>query len=302
LIFVAPSKFIAASENKPGFFSRDVVDERVFFNRNLDLVDGVALVCGGREHCLPDYKIDRRNFPYFGLEWVASGRGTVCLNKTQERLEAGSFFLYGPRIAHQISTDSPNRLVKYFVDFTGPAALPLLKKYGLRPGQVGLVCNAAAMADFFDHLVESGLRSGKTNVRLGRLLLECLFAAVSEHRLNLDGRNGQAHSTYLKCRSFMELNFRSIQSVAQVAQNCHLDPAHLSRIFSKFSGESPHKLLERLKMNAAAVQLVRRNALAKQVAAEFGYADPYHFSKAFKRVHSLSPAAYREARQTGITP
>jgi AraC-like DNA-binding protein len=45
-------------------------------------------------------------------------------------------------------------------------------------------------------------------------------------------------------------------------------------------------------MKSAALHLIRHNALIKETADYFGYADPYHFSKSFKRIHGLSPENY----------
>jgi AraC-like DNA-binding protein len=36
--------------------------------------------------------------------------------------------------------------------------------------------------------------------------------------------------------------------------------------------------------------------LVKQVAAELGFDDPFHFSRAFKNIFGLSPEAFRRLR------
>lgn len=52
----------------------------------------------------------------------------------------------------------------------------------------------------------------------------------------------------------------------------------------------------RLKMNVAAVRLHAPGTLVKQVAAELGFSDPFHFSRAFKSIFGLSPEAFRRLR------
>jgi AraC family transcriptional activator of pobA len=49
-------------------------------------------------------------------------------------------------------------------------------------------------------------------------------------------------------------------------------------------------------MAQAARALQRNDTLIKQVAFELGFADPFHFSRAFKKVFGLSPAAFRKLR------
>jgi AraC-like DNA-binding protein len=45
-------------------------------------------------------------------------------------------------------------------------------------------------------------------------------------------------------------------------------------------------------MNRAADLLLNSGKLVKQVAEELRFADAYHFSRAFKKVHGLSPVQF----------
>jgi AraC-like DNA-binding protein len=51
-------------------------------------------------------------------------------------------------------------------------------------------------------------------------------------------------------------------------------------------------------MNIAAEFLVEHGGLVKEVAQRVGFADPYHFSRAFKAVHGVAPRALLRYRQT----
>jgi AraC-like DNA-binding protein len=46
-------------------------------------------------------------------------------------------------------------------------------------------------------------------------------------------------------------------------------------------------------MARAASLLLDRALPVREVGTEVGFEDPYHFSKAFKRVYGLSPQAFR---------
>ena len=70
----------------------------------------------------------------------------------------------------------------------------------------------------------------------------------------------------------------------------------LCRLFSRFDNQSPYQYLMQLKMGAAAQRLQQEGTLVKQVAYELGFSDPFHFSRAFKKVFGLSPAAFRKLR------
>ena len=64
----------------PEFFSPHVRTARRFY---LDLVPPetatLAVLCGGYERCAPEYVIQRESFPYWSIEFVARGKGSLVL-------------------------------------------------------------------------------------------------------------------------------------------------------------------------------------------------------------------------------
>jgi AraC-like DNA-binding protein len=52
----------------------------------------------------------------------------------------------------------------------------------------------------------------------------------------------------------------------------------------------------RLKMNVATERLQDPGTLVKQVAAELGFSDPFHFSRVFKSVFGVAPETFRRLR------
>ena len=75
-----------------------------------------------------------------------------------------------------------------------------------------------------------------------------------------------------------------------------MNPPYLCRLFRRYDQQTPYQYLMRLKMNAAAERLQDPGALVKQVAAELGFGDPFHFSRVFKSIFGLSPEAFRRLR------
>ena len=126
------------SKTPPAFFSPQVLEARRFY---LDLAPPaskpLAVVCGGCECCAPDYAIHRSTFPYYSIELVVRGRGRSALGGQESSLLPGAVFSYGPGVAQDITTETADPLVKYFVDFTGRAGARLLRQYALGAGQRG---------------------------------------------------------------------------------------------------------------------------------------------------------------------
>ena len=284
-------------DSPPDFFSPQVSHARRFYldlhpTRNRPL----SVVCGGVEQTAPDYAIHRTTFPFYSIEYVAAGRGTVRLQNRTHTLQGGRLFSYGPGIRHDISTDRARPLVKYFVDFAGAAARPLLRACRLPPGTLSEVFPPNALQALFEELIHSGVSGAPSAPELCAKILECLALKLRDARAPLDSVETLSFVTYQQCREHLQKNFMRLKSLHQLAQECRLDAAYLCRLFRRYDHQSPYRHLLRLKLNLAAEWLQQPGALVKQVAARAGFADPFHFSRAFKSFLGVSPDAFRRLR------
>jgi AraC-like DNA-binding protein len=279
---------------EPAFISKQVESGAYYF---LDLDPSprapLTVVCGGREVCGAAYRIDRQKFPYHSIELVASGRGSVTLDGTRHRLQPGVLFRYGPGIAHEMAVEPGSRLLKYFVDFTGTACARLLADgpwSSLQPLQLAEPARAQAI---YEELLRVGARQTPLAGRLCALLLQQLVLLAADEAVPAAGLDSAAWATYRRCREHMEAHYASVRSLGDLAAACGTSAAHVCRLFRRYGARSPYQALLRLKMARAASLLLDRALPVRQAGAEVGFEDPYHFSKAFKRVHGLSPQAFR---------
>jgi AraC-like DNA-binding protein len=281
--------------SQPAFFSRQVKYVRSFY---LDLAPPadarLAVVCGGFERCHPDYVIDRATFQYLGLEFVASGTGQLSLGDQQTALVPGLVFCYGPGVAHRIVADQENPASKYFVDFVGTEAADQLQACRLSPGALCHVDSPADIQRAFDDLIHDGLRGGAMAASLCSSRLQYLILRIAAALSPAHEDHTAAFSTYMRCRRHIEDHHLRLMQLQEVARECGVDEAYLCRLFGRYDRQSPYQYLTRLKMNRAAKQLEDQGRLVKQVAAELGYRDVFHFSRAFKNVFGVSPRGFRE--------
>lgn len=280
------------NRHPPRFFSALVSSARRFY---LDLSPPrripLAVVSGGCEHCAPRYQVRRRDFPYWGVEFVAGGEGVLHMGRRIWSLAAGTVFVYGPGIAHEITHDPQRPLVKYFVDFSGTRARPLLGEAGLVPGVACQTSAPAEVAALFDELIRTGLRGAPRDPRLAPLVLEQLLLRLGDTAIPHGSSTTAAFATYRRCRNLLEGRWMHLRSLGQLAAECHVDAAYLCRLFRRFDHHSPYKTLQRLRMNLAAQRLLTGTPI-KAVAAELGFSDPFHFSRVFKGVMGLSPSRF----------
>lgn len=276
-----------------GFFSLQISEARRFY-RDLAPRPGarMAVVSGGCEHCAPDYRIDRPGFRYYSVEFVAGGAGELSLCGVTHRLTPGTVFSYGPRIAHTIVTDPRRPMTKYFVDFSGRAALGLLRRHGLAPGSIVQTSAAADVLAAFENLVRGGLSDSPRATRICELGLELLLLRIADSAVAYGDAGSAAFATYERCRRYIESNWANLSGLGQVARECHLDAAYLCRLFARFDHQTPYRFLLRMKMDHAAGELRRPGAMVKTVAADMGFPDAFQFSRNFKRVFGISPAQF----------
>jgi AraC family transcriptional regulator len=81
--------------------------------------------------------------------------------------------------------------------------------------------------------------------------------------------------------------------LVELAATAGVDPAHLGRVFRCHYGVSIGTYLRRLRLDRAAATLTGTDAPLARIAAEHGFADQSHFTRAFKRHTGVTPALYR---------
>jgi AraC-like DNA-binding protein len=286
------------SNNEPNsFLSRQIASSQVFFfDTRTPPGPGLQVMGGGLERCRPEYQIDRPDFPWLLLEFVQSGRGKVTLNGVETGLKAGVFFLYGPGVPHRIITDPEKPLVKYFAAFSGGE--DVLEELQLTMGMVSQCIKADPIRRVFDTFIDRGTRNSSYSRPICEAALRQLLYMCREDAVQASATETRAFSTYSRVRYYIEQNFTHIQSLEAVATACELDAPYLCRLFSRFHDESPYQYLTRLQMRRAATLLLQGNDAIKQVAAECGFNDPFHFSRVFKSFHRMPPTRFRESLHT----
>ena len=281
----------------PEFFSPQVSAVRRFYlNLNPSPRAPLTIVSGGCEHCAPDYEIHRSTFPFYSIEYVMRGRGSLRLKNRRHDLQPGCIFSYGPGIRQDIAADPADPPVKYFVDFAGLKTKEILRSCQLPPGTVAQISPPNELQNLFDELIRCGQRGASPGAELCAKLLECLALKIAGARAPLAGVDALSFTTYQQCRQHLETHFQRLKTLRQISEECHVDAAYQCRMFQRYDHQSPYQFLLRLKMNLAAGWLQESGALVKQVAERAGFTDQFHFSRAFKSVFGVAPDVFRRLR------
>jgi AraC-like DNA-binding protein len=280
----------------PSFFSRQVARaQRFYLDAEHTQSQDLAVLCGGRESVTPDYRIDREDFPCFTFEFIASGAGELSLAGKDYLLSPGACFAYGPGISQRIQTSPTNRLTKYFVSFKGERAPRLLKAANLAPGAFSSVFPLADMRAAFDRLLEYGAETSSHTAELCALQVEIILLLSKQTSRTGQIGSQRARESFDRAMAKAAEQFLELHSARDLAKASFIQISYLCRLFKRFAGVSPNRHLLRLKMTWAAEQLHSSDIRVTAVAAQLGI-DPFQFSRAFKRVHGMSPVVFQRLR------
>lgn len=284
-------------EPRTELLSPQVSESRYFF-LHLGAKSSAAggLAFGGREHCNPDYHLDRPRYAYHVLEYIAEGAGTVELKGRRFDLIPGSVFSTQPSMHCVLRTDPERPLLKYFLCASGRGFESRLKR---RPSPIGRVIQIGAHGEIrnvFEQLIREGRQASESVEAICGLLLDVLLLKISEGASHHLRPVDLARENFLRCKALIDAQGERIQSLDDLAALAGLDASSVCRLFRRFQGTSPYQYLLRCKMNLAAEHLLGAGLLIKEAAQRVGFADPYHFSRCFKSVHGVSPRDFRKIR------
>ncbi len=256
---------------------------------------GVIPAYGGFEQCDPDYVVQREHFDFCALELVVAGEGVVRLNGRETQLRAGSLFYYDHSTRLEIRTDPVRPMAKYFLCLTGARAKSRLRAAGLRPNSVAPIAMFPEVQRVWEDLIREGLHHRATAARICAALVAVLLLKIEE----LAGFSGQkgiaAEETYLRCKSLIEGQAASLATLGEITKTVGVEASHLCRLFRRYQGQSPYQYLLHRKMALAAELLMNPSTLVKEAADQVGFADPYHFSRCFKKVHRVAPKEFQRS-------
>ena len=97
----------------------------------------------------------------------------------------------------------------------------------------------------------------------------------------------------LRARDAIDRDFAVPLDVPALARIAHVSPAHFSRTFRRTFGETPHRYLQRRRIERAMALLRTTGLPVVDVAVAVGFGSHGTFSRTFRDVVGDSPNAYR---------
>jgi AraC-like DNA-binding protein len=97
----------------------------------------------------------------------------------------------------------------------------------------------------------------------------------------------------LRARDAMDRAYAQPLDVAALARIAHVSPAHFTRTFRATFGETPHRYLQRRRVERAMFLLRETGGSVTDICFRVGFGSLGTFSRTFRDVLGTSPRAYR---------
>ena len=97
----------------------------------------------------------------------------------------------------------------------------------------------------------------------------------------------------LKARDVMDRSFRDELDVNALAAVALVSPAHFIRRFKTTFGETPHRYLQRRRVERAMFLLRNSDSSVTEICMEVGFSSLGTFSRTFTEIVGESPTTYR---------
>jgi AraC family L-rhamnose operon transcriptional activator RhaR len=125
------------------------------------------------------------------------------------------------------------------------------------------------------------------------LVLGHLARAVAADRDRLVEPTGPTHPAVVQAMRLLDSRLTHHWTLKELADQQHLSPSYLLRLFKSSTGMPPMTYLARRRMETAAGLLLHTDQSVTQVGRSVGWPDQNYFARRFKAHFGLSATAYR---------
>lgn len=227
-----------------------------------------------------------KTLPWLSVVQSQSGHyGIRVGNGAEAQTAPGGFFVAPSReiqnIVHHVDPDTGEMKCRWiFLDVrvNGDAFADDVAEFPLIPGQTGV------LGQLFDGIFSA---DDPFDEMAGcYAVLKVLFSAA-------DLRENRIPPALAPLPEYVRTHCAEPLCVADLAQVCHLSESGFYPIFRRAFGVSPMAYVNHHRLTVAADLLLTTELPIRQISAVVGIADPYYFSRAFRKTFGRSPRNYR---------
>jgi AraC family transcriptional regulator, arabinose operon regulatory protein len=275
---------------------RTVLKSKVFPNKLLQPLYVSSL--GYYPYAKGHYTYRKKGLPENFIFYCVNGHGWYKIE--EERFEVGpnEFFILPPNKEHAYGSHESQPWSIYWIHFGG-TSLPDFNKMQVvknhfKPRHIKTSDTIISLFTSIYKTLESGYSID--NLAFSSMCLShylTLFIYNSRHFESISTRTDIIDNVI----RYMQDNINSNITLQDLCDHFHYSPSRFSGLFKNRTGFSPIDYFIQLKMQKASQLLDFTDQAIKDIAAAFGFDDPYYFSRRFRKTIGLSPKQYRSIKK-----
>ena len=235
------------------------------------------------------HKVAQRVSEYYELSFFTGGTGEMIIQGARYPVSRGAIRFSPPGTV--LSSIPEYRCITVYFDFGDDRVYhnPVLD------GIPAFFETPGAQRQLFEKLLDA-YRSEQITAKLrqNQLLLD-LLATLFEETRSQDTYCDTVH----QCIRYLRVHFAEDVTLATLGELTGYSGLHLTRLFLRDTGRTPHKWLTAIRMLHARKLLTETGKNLDQIAVECGFSSVSHFKTLFKEANACSPGTYRKnARQS----
>ena len=249
-------------------------------------VPGVEAVVATSGH-----RFARHTHEQFGIGLISSGAQKSLSGRGMVEAEAGDLITVNPNEVHDGTPIGEAR--SWSILYFDPAVMDGLAREAAQDGTQRSeiprpVIHDSRLAERF-HALFSAVTDHEERMRCEELLLLVIADAMREAAM--PEKLEMAPRSILHARSMIDDDPAAEISLADLAQESGLSRFQVLRAFARATGFTPHAYLVQARVHLAR-RLIADGAPLAEAAAESGFADQSHMTRAFVSRYGLTPGAY----------
>lgn len=234
---------------------------------------------------------------------VSSGQYAFSISKSDYKTYTGHVIAEKPNFEYSLCPTTGSCTIINFsnVFYDRLSNEPLLQKNSFLSSQqiISQLLLSNPIVDYLHHkLLTEQARTCRLDMddTVFELVYEILNNITDTRTLEFENKQLQNYQLPVveRAKEYIHHHFHLDIGLHEIAENCFASPFHFSRLFRKFTLQSPYQYLLSTRLKHSEILLKTSTLPIAEVAISSGFSSPDYFATAFKKKYRLMPTDYRK--------
>lgn len=231
----------------------------------------------------------------YHILYITEGVCFVTVGGVEIAAKAGNAIFFFPGESHDYRFSGEIATTSCYLHFSGEAPKTLLSSVASSGKRVFFVGKSETIEELFRKTEQEYMLSLPFAQETARgyllAILSLLLRKISF--FETEAQSASVEKITSVCR-YMQTVLADDLPIRDFARICHLSESRFTHLFREIIGMSPVNYLIELRMNRARELLKYTPLPVNEIALSVGIANPYYFSRLFKKHTGTSPTEYRK--------